>query len=86
VRLAVKVVPKSSRNRIAGWVGNELKICVTAPPERGKANAAVVEVLAEALGIPARRVRILEGAASPHKVMELEGVGDGEVRARLGRV
>ncbi|MEK7839378.1 MAG: DUF167 domain-containing protein, partial [candidate division NC10 bacterium] len=51
MRLTVKVIPKSSRDSIAGWVGDALKVCVTAAPERGKANAAVEAVLADALGL-----------------------------------
>jgi len=46
-RLKVKVVPGSSRDQIAGWLGDALKIKVTAPPERGKANEAVIEILAD---------------------------------------
>jgi len=83
VKLFVKVVPKSSRNCVVGWMGETLKVCVTAPPERGKANAAVVEVLAEALGLSAERVRVVVGHASPHKVVEIDGVEDAEVRRRL---
>ncbi|MGI9178416.1 MAG: DUF167 domain-containing protein, partial [Pirellulales bacterium] len=41
-RLRVKIVPGSSRNEIVGWLGDALKIKVTAPPEKGKANDAVV--------------------------------------------
>ena len=68
----LKVVPKSSRNRIAGWVGDRLKVQVTAAPERGKANDAVVEVLAEALGVPRRSVRLMSGEASPLKTVEVD--------------
>ncbi|MFM7075771.1 MAG: DUF167 domain-containing protein, partial [Planctomycetaceae bacterium] len=50
-RLEVKVVPGSSRDQIVGWLGDALKIKVTAPPEKGKANERVVELLAGALGI-----------------------------------
>ncbi|MGE9292806.1 MAG: DUF167 domain-containing protein, partial [Puniceicoccales bacterium] len=46
-RLAVKVVPSSSRNAPAGWLGEAFKIKVQAPPERGKANKAVTKLLAQ---------------------------------------
>ncbi|MGB9626422.1 MAG: DUF167 domain-containing protein, partial [Phycisphaerae bacterium] len=45
VEVAVKVVPGSSRDRIMGVLGDALKIAVAAPPEKGKANQAVIEVL-----------------------------------------
>lgn len=83
MRLSVKVVPKSSRNAVAGWVGETLKICVTAPPEKGKANAAVEAVLAEALGLPNERVCIVAGLASPRKTVQIDGLNDDEVRRRL---
>jgi uncharacterized protein (TIGR00251 family) len=83
MRLSVKVVPKSSKNAIVGWVGEALKICVTAPPEKGKANAAVESVLAEALGVPAACVRIVTGHGSPRKVVEIEGLEEMDVRERL---
>jgi len=83
MRISVKVVPKSSRNAVTGWVGETLKICVTAPPEKGKANAAVEAVLAEALGVARERVRLVSGHASPRKTVEIDGLDEKEVRRRL---
>ena len=82
-RLAVKAVPKSSRDRVVGWVGGALKVCVTAPPERGRANEAIVRVLADALRLPARSVRVADGASSPRKVVEIDGLDEREIRRRL---
>lgn len=82
-KLAVKVVPGASQNEIAGWLGDVLKVRVSAPPERGKANAAVEETIAAALGIPAERVRIAAGHGSPRKVVEIEGFTADELAARL---
>ena len=73
MRLHLKVIPKASRDRVAGWVGDRLKVQVTAAPERGKANDAVVEVLAAALGLPRGRVRIVAGETSPLKTVEIDG-------------
>jgi len=81
--LSIKVVPGSSRDRIAGWLGETLKVTVSAPPEGGRANAAVVATLASALGVPASAVRIVRGATSPRKVVEVDGLSDAEMRARL---
>lgn len=84
-RLPVKVVPGASTSGIAGWMGNELRVRVTAPPERGKANAAVEKTIAEALGIPARAVRIVKGGTSPRKILEISGLTTDELRQRLSQ-
>jgi len=81
--LEVKVVPGASRSGISGWLGAALKVRVAAPAERGKANAALVETLADALGLPPSRVRVVRGAASPRKLVEIDGLSPEEVRARL---
>ena len=83
MRLTVKVIPKSSRDSIAGWVGDALKVCVTAAPERGKANAAVEAVLADALGLARGRVRTVAGLTSPRKILEIDGVAPAELHRRL---
>jgi len=76
-------VPGSSRDCVAGWLGDALKVRVSAPAERGKANAAVLEVVASALGVPIDRVRIVAGATSARKVIEISGLSESEVRRRL---
>lgn len=83
-RLAIKVVPGSSRDGVAGWLEDTLKVRVSAPPERGRANAAVEALLGEALGLPKGAVRVVAGAASPRKVVEIAGLEEAEVRRRLG--
>lgn len=85
MRLNVKVVPKSSRNRIVGWMGDALKVCVSVPPERGQANAAVQALIAAALDLPEQSVQLIAGAASPRKVFEVAGLDAAEVRQRLER-
>lgn len=85
-RLAIKVVPGASRDGVAGWLGDALKIRVAAPPERGKANAAVERVLADALGVAPESVRVVAGATSARKTVEIAGLGEAEIRARLARL
>jgi uncharacterized protein (TIGR00251 family) len=85
VQLQVKAVPASSRNGIAGWLGDVLKVRVTAPPERGKANAAVEATIAGALGISVKSVRVIRGKTSPRKVVEILGLSEDEVHRRLSR-
>lgn len=81
IRLQVKVVPGAGRAGVSGWMGDRLKIRVTAPPEKGKANGAVVDLLAETLGVPRARVRIVSGASSPLKTVEAD-VPDPEAALR----
>jgi len=84
MRLPIKVVPGSSREGVAGWLGDTLKVRVSAPAEGGRANAAVEAVLAEALGVPGADVRIVRGSASPRKVVAIAGLSEDEVLRRLG--
>ena len=82
--LNIKVVPGATRDRVVGAYGDAIKLQVSAAPEGGKANVAVVEVLAEALGMKAHQIVLLAGHAQPRKVVRVEGLSDDEVRRRLG--
>lgn len=73
IRLAVKVTPKASSDRVQGWEGAELKIAVTAPPEDGKANKAVIALLAKRLKLPKSAIEIASGQASRHKTLLIDG-------------
>ena len=83
-RLKVKVVPGSSRDEIVGWLGDALKIKVTALPEKGKANEAVVELLAERLGLSTDALAVASGHSSPSKVIAIPGMDDQAIRNALG--
>ena len=74
VALRVKVVPGASRSRIKGILADRLKVTVAAPPEAGKANAAVCALLAKALGAPRRDVSVVAGAQQPLKTIEVVGL------------
>jgi uncharacterized protein len=82
-KLPITVVPGSSRSGIAGWLGNTLRVRVTAPPERGKANAAVEALLSEVLGLSSGSARIVSGGSSRRKVVEIVGLSESEARRRL---
>jgi uncharacterized protein (TIGR00251 family) len=78
IRLAVKVSPKASSDRIQGWAENEegervLKIAVTAPPEDGKANKAVIALLAKRLKLPKSAIEIASGESSRRKTLLIDG-------------
>ncbi|MGA8203530.1 MAG: DUF167 domain-containing protein [Woeseiaceae bacterium] len=83
VKLQVKVVAGSSRSCIAGWLGDTLRIRVSAPPERGKANAAVEALLSETLGLSVSEVKIVSGTSSPRKVVRILGLSEAEIRRKL---
>jgi uncharacterized protein (TIGR00251 family) len=85
VRLSLKVVPGASSAGIAGWLGDSLKVRVTAPAESGQANAAVRKLLAAALDVPASSVEIVSGRAGPRKVVEIRGLSEAEAADRLAR-
>ena len=84
VELAVKVVPGASRDRVAGCLGDALKIQVAAPPEKGKANKAVEALLAKALGARTSEVTVVGGLTSPRKVVRITGATADAVRTALG--
>ena len=85
IKLAIKVVPASSRDSIVGWLGDTLKIRVTAPPERGKANAAVATIIADALGVSRECIRVVAGQTSARKMVEIIGLPESEVHLRLSK-
>jgi len=79
-RLNVKVVPGSSRDQIVGWLGDALKIKVMAPPEKGRANQAVVDLLAAKLGISTDDIEVVSGHSSPSKVIAITGMDDEAIK------
>lgn len=79
-RLKVKVIPGSSRNQIVGWLGDALKIKVSAPPEKGKANEAVMDLIANELGINSDDIEIESGHSSPSKIVAIEGMDDAAIQ------
>jgi uncharacterized protein (TIGR00251 family) len=83
VRVSIRVQPRASTNELAGVHGNALRVRLTAPPVEGAANAALVDFLAESLGIARRAITIVAGSSSRTKVVELTGVTEDRVRSLL---
>lgn len=81
-RLRLRVKPGGRRDRLVGAHAGALKLEVTAPPERGKANAAVVRLLAKTFGVPRRDIEITAGDASQDKTVQV-ALPHVEVVARL---
>ncbi|MCX6624093.1 MAG: DUF167 domain-containing protein [Acidobacteria bacterium] len=72
--LKLKVIPKSPKNELAGWMADGvLKARVAAAPEKGKANAELCSFLAGEFGVPQRNVDVVAGASSHHKTVKISG-------------
>jgi uncharacterized protein len=90
VRFRVRLTPKGGRDAIEGWwvdnTGNRaLKARVAAPPEDGKANDALIDLLARALDVRRSDIRIASGASSRLKTIDIPGRED-DLAARLERI
>ena len=81
VLIDVLVVPNASRREVVGIHGDRVKIRVPAPPEKGKANKAVVDLVRDETG--ANRVEVVSGHGARVKTVEVWGVDPGTVRSRL---
>ena len=84
--LTIKVIAGASRDRIAGRLGDALKVQVSAAPERGKANDAVINLIADALGLRPADIRIARGHAQPRKVLEIHGIEQAELDRRVSEL
>jgi uncharacterized protein (TIGR00251 family) len=83
--LRLRVMPGAEKPGVAGRYGDAWKLRVAAPPERGKANEATLELLAERLGIATTSVRLVSGHGSRDKTVEVSGLTADEAERRLAR-
>jgi uncharacterized protein len=81
--VAVRAQPGARRNAVLGERAGALRVAVSAAPEKGKANAAVQDVLAEALGCKRSQVELLAGETSRDKTFVISGITVEELRRRL---
>jgi uncharacterized protein (TIGR00251 family) len=81
IRVDVHVQPRASRSEVVGMYGTALKVRVHAPPVDSAANDAVISLLSAELGVPRRAVRIVAGATSRAKTVDIEGTTEAAVRA-----
>jgi uncharacterized protein len=86
--LPVRVTPRGGKNVLLPYAAEdtELKIKVSAPPEEGKANTAVLELLADVLSIPKSRLEVVAGQQSRHKRVGVALVGSQEGNDIVGRL
>jgi uncharacterized protein len=81
----LRVVPGVGKPGVVGRYGEAWKLRVSAPPERGKANEAALELLARTLGVAATNLRLVAGHASRDKTVEVSGLAADEAERRLAR-
>ena len=81
--IKVRVLPKSSRTEIIGIEDDTYKVKLTAPPVEGKANKALIELLARRLGIGKGRVEIVSGGRSRLKTVRIYGLSSEEVTSLM---
>lgn len=79
----IRVIPRSSKNEIAGWRGDSLLVRVTAPPAEGAANEAVIRMFSDLLGLRKGDIRIVSGEKSRDKVVEIEGFSGEQAISKL---
>jgi uncharacterized protein len=82
-RVRLRVSPGAGRAEIVGRYGDGWKVRVTAAPEHGRANDAVLRLLADALSLPRESLTIVSGHSARDKIVELTGVGPGLIERRL---
>jgi hypothetical protein len=84
-RITIKAHPRAKRSAVAGRLGAAWKLDLAAPPAEGKATEECVRFLAELAGVARSRVRVVSGATARTKIVEVEGVAQGDLEALLGR-
>lgn len=84
-RLRLRVIPGAVRSEIIGRHGDAWRVRVNASAERGRANAALLRLLAQRLDLPRSDITLVSGRTGRDKVVELSGVGGDEVARRLER-
>jgi uncharacterized protein len=82
--LRLWVAPGARRDGVLGLHGDAVKVAVRAPPEKGRANEAVLDLLAERLGVLRAQLTLERGTASRDKTVRIAGLDAAEVRRRLG--
>ena len=82
-RLRLRVSPGAGRTALVGRHGDAWKVRVTAAPERGRANEAVLRLLSETLALPRNAIALVSGHGAREKIVELTGMGPALIERRL---
>jgi uncharacterized protein (TIGR00251 family) len=81
--LPVQAQPKAKKNALVGVHGGRLKVAITQAPEKGKANDAIIKLLAKSLNLKRSQIKLLTGATSSKKKFLLHNITSNELRRRL---
>ena len=82
--VSVRVVPRSSKEGVAGFEGGVVRIRLNAPPVEGKANDALLRFIAKAVGVPRNRITLVTGERGRSKIVRVSGVTREALLAALG--
>ena len=83
-RISVRLTPRAGRDAIDGWDGERLRVRVAAAPVDGRANEALLHLLAKTVGVAPSRVALVSGAQARTKIVDIDGVSAKEARRALG--
>lgn len=84
--VTVRAQPGAKKAGVTGTHGGALKVAVTAAPEKGKANIALIETLGKALGVKKSQIQLLSGAAGREKRFLISGMNAKAIEDRLGKI
>jgi len=83
VKISLRVYPNASRNELVGFTDEVLRVKVSAPPSKGKANRELITFLSQLLGVGKDSVNIVKGHTTRNKVVAIDGLSQEEVMKRL---
>jgi len=83
VKISLRVYPNASRNEVVGFTNGILRVKVSAPPIKGKANRELITFLSRLLGVDKSSINIIKGHTTRNKVVAIDGLGREEVVERL---
>jgi uncharacterized protein (TIGR00251 family) len=86
VLLSIRAQPRARKSAITGIHAGSLKVAVTAAPEKGKANDAILKLLAQALGLRGAQLTIASGASSSQKRVLVTGISAAELTQRVAHL
>ena len=86
ILLPVKAKPNSRKNEIRGSIDGAVKVAVTATAEKGKANEAIIKLLAKVISVPKSQVTLVAGASSTSKKFLISGIKLGHLKERFQQI